>query len=101
MGRGDADPFVGTGTRMQGACVREAAGWAKQGDLARRGPEPFLQVCVAAEMFVDLSKRKRRLDSLESAQWAPSRADRGIGGVRPVAPPTWLVSNFLMRTASS
>ena len=22
-------------------------------------------------------------------------ADRGIGGVRPVAPPTWLVSNFL------
>lgn len=38
---------------MQGACVREAAGWAKQGDLARRGPEPFLQVCVAAEMFVE------------------------------------------------
>ena len=53
VGRGDADPFVGTGTRMQGACVREAAGWAKQGDLARRGPEPFLQVCVAAEMFVE------------------------------------------------
>ena len=26
-----------------------------------------------------------------------SRADRGIGGVRPVAPPTWLVSNFLVR----
>ena len=25
-----------------------------------------------------------------------SRADRGIGGVRPVAPPTWLVSNFLV-----
>ena len=24
-----------------------------------------------------------------------SRADRGIGGVRPVAPPPWLVSNFL------
>ena len=30
-----------------------------------------------------------------------SRADRGIGGVRPVAPPTWLVSNFLVRPASS
>ena len=28
-------------------------------------------------------------------------ADRGIGGVRPVAPPTWLVSNFLVRLASS
>ena len=27
-----------------------------------------------------------------------SRADRGIGGVRPVAPPTWLVSNFLVRS---
>ena len=25
-----------------------------------------------------------------------SRADRGIGGVRPVAPPTWLVSNVLV-----
>ena len=30
-----------------------------------------------------------------------SRADRGIGGVRPVAPPTWLGSNFLVRPASS
>ena len=30
-----------------------------------------------------------------------SRADRGIGGVRNVAPPTWLVSNFLVRPASS
>ena len=30
-----------------------------------------------------------------------SRADRGIGGVRHVAPPTWLVSNFLVRTSSS
>ena len=29
-----------------------------------------------------------------------SRADRGIGGVRPVAPPTWLISNFLVRPAS-
>ena len=29
------------------------------------------------------------------------RADRGIGGVRHVAPPTWLVSNFLVRPASS
>ena len=28
-------------------------------------------------------------------------SDRGIGGVRPVAPPTWLVSNFLVRPASS
>ena len=27
--------------------------------------------------------------------------DRGIGGVRHVAPPTWLVSNFLVRPASS
>ena len=25
-------------------------------------------------------------------------ADRGIGGVRHVAPPTWLVSNFLVKT---
>ena len=30
-----------------------------------------------------------------------SRADRGIGGVRHVAPPTWLVSNFLVRPAPS
>ena len=30
-----------------------------------------------------------------------TRADWGIGGVRPVAPPTWLVSNFLVRPASS
>ena len=30
-----------------------------------------------------------------------SRADRGIGVVRHVAPPTWLVSNFLVRPASS
>ena len=30
-----------------------------------------------------------------------SRADRGIGGVQHVAPPTWLVSNFLVRPASS
>ena len=30
-----------------------------------------------------------------------SRADRGIGGVWHVAPPTWLVSNFLVRPASS
>ena len=30
-----------------------------------------------------------------------SRADRGIGGVRHVAPPSWLVSNFLVRPASS
>ena len=30
-----------------------------------------------------------------------SRADRGIGGVGHVAPPTWLVSNFLVRPASS
>ena len=30
-----------------------------------------------------------------------SRADRGIGGVRHVAPPTWFVSNFLVRPASS
>ena len=30
-----------------------------------------------------------------------SRADRGIGGVRHVAPPTWLVSNFPVRPASS
>ena len=29
------------------------------------------------------------------------RADRGIGGIRHVAPPTWLVSNFLVRPASS
>ena len=29
-----------------------------------------------------------------------SRADRGIGGVRPVAPPTWLVSNFLVKGAA-
>ena len=29
-----------------------------------------------------------------------SRADRGIGGVRHVAPPTWLVSNFLVRMLS-
>ena len=34
-------------------------------------------------------------------EWPFSRADRGIGGVRPVAPPTWLVSNFLVRPASS
>ena len=30
-----------------------------------------------------------------------SRADRGIGPVRHVAPPTWLVSNLLVRPASS
>ena len=30
-----------------------------------------------------------------------SRADRGIGVVRHVAPPTWLGSNFLVRPASS
>ena len=30
-----------------------------------------------------------------------SRADREIGVVRHVAPPTWLVSNFTMRAASS
>ena len=30
-----------------------------------------------------------------------SRADWGTGGVRHVAPPTWLVSNFLVRPASS
>ena len=30
-----------------------------------------------------------------------SRADRGIGGVRHVASNTWLVSNFLVRPASS
>ena len=30
-----------------------------------------------------------------------TRSDRGIGGVRHVAPPTWLVSNFLVRPASS
>ena len=30
-----------------------------------------------------------------------SRADRGTGGVRHVAPPTWLVSNLLVRPASS
>ena len=30
-----------------------------------------------------------------------SRADRGIGGVWHEAPPTWLVSNFLVRPASS
>ena len=29
-----------------------------------------------------------------------TKADRGIGGVRHVAPPTWLVSNFFVRTAS-
>ena len=29
-----------------------------------------------------------------------SRADRGIGGVRHVAPPTWLVSNFLVPQGS-
>ena len=28
-------------------------------------------------------------------------ADQGLGGVRHVAPPTWLVSNFLVRPASS
>ena len=28
-------------------------------------------------------------------------ADRGIGGVWHVAPPTWLVSNFPVRPASS
>ena len=30
-----------------------------------------------------------------------SRADQGTGGDRHVAPPTWLVSNFLVRPASS
>ena len=30
-----------------------------------------------------------------------SRAERGIGLVRHVAPPTWLVSNVLVRLASS
>ena len=30
-----------------------------------------------------------------------SRADRGIGLIRHVAPPTWVVSNFLVRPASS
>ena len=30
-----------------------------------------------------------------------SRADRGIGVVRRVAPPTWLISNVLVRLASS
>ena len=30
-----------------------------------------------------------------------SRADREIGGIRHVAPPTWFVSNFLVRPASS
>ena len=67
-----------------------------------------------------LSKVKRRLDSLEATQGAYfcfidyAKAfdcvdhnklwkilNRGIGGVRPVAPPTWLVSNFLVRPASS
>ena len=31
--------------------------------------------------------------------WSFSRADRGIGGVRQLAPPTWLVSNFLVLAA--
>lgn len=44
---------MGTGTRMQGACVREAAGWAKQGTWPGGALSPFLQVCVAAEMFVE------------------------------------------------
>ena len=30
-----------------------------------------------------------------------SRADRGIGGVRHVAPPTWLVSNVLVHSSNS
>ena len=29
-----------------------------------------------------------------------SRADRGTGGIRHMAPPTWLLSNFLVRPAS-
>lgn len=38
---GGTDPSVGAGTRMQAACVREAAQQVKQGGLARRGPEPL------------------------------------------------------------
>ena len=33
--------------------------------------------------------------------WARQHHSQRDGGVRPVAPPTWLVSNFLVRPASS
>ena len=41
---------------------------------------------------------ERNPQGAETLHWG---LDRGIGGVRPVAPPTWLVSNFLVRPASS
>ena len=48
------------------------------------------------EVVIEAFEKGKKTDSPLRA-----RADRGIGGVRPVAPPTWLVSNFLVRPASS
>ena len=51
---------------------------------------------------MELGGRISALTALRTCELAlEARADRGIGGVRPVAPPTWLVSNFLVRPASS
>ena len=59
----------------------------------------YLPICarLPAKSFQHTGLPSKRGTGLGSF----SRADRGIGGVRPVAPPTWLVSNFLVRPASS
>ena len=61
----------------------------------RQGRQAFPTDASCVVEFVPMpSKRGPGLGSF-------SRADRGIGGIRPVAPPTWLVSNLLVRPASS
>ena len=57
------------------------------------------EVEVVQSDFVEAFERG--LDALRDALLVFLVVDRGIGGVRPVAPPTWLVSNFLVRPASS
>ena len=83
----------------------------QDGRLQSRGPSDFHLAAETQHSPNEFNVAKNTLRVVPSPTGLPSkrgpglgsfsRADRGIGGVRHVAPPTWLVSNFLVSPASS
>ena len=78
--------------------------WNVEPYLARCLESVFVALPSNAEVIaVDDGSTDGTLAILESSARSEQRlkADRAIGSVQHVAPPTWLVSNFLVRPASS
>ena len=80
----------------------ETSNHSNPNNLTETSADLDLYICAAATYIGGSCSPSSGLPSKRGPGLGSfSRADRGIGGVRHVAPPTWLVSNFLVRPASS